>query len=185
MARGVPAAWEPAILFLLANAVRQLVGISVGIGSNRRLKITSNSIGYGIRRLSAKGTTLRPSGYAWHGHARARRVKRVRRSWSEAQAQTDWHDANSCFNCQQLIAGQASAFSQRVFRRSDASTLSLLETEGAGKTGCWSHPRPRVQCRKQGLDRSDFTKRRDLPVGQVTRGFTTRDHRCSRFVEGA
>jgi hypothetical protein len=39
MARGVPAAWEPAILFLLANAVRQLVGISVGIGSNRRLKL--------------------------------------------------------------------------------------------------------------------------------------------------
>jgi hypothetical protein len=27
---------EPAILFLLANTARQLVGISVGIGSNRR-----------------------------------------------------------------------------------------------------------------------------------------------------
>ena len=36
---GVPTAWEPAVLFLLANTVRQLVGISVGIGSNRRLKL--------------------------------------------------------------------------------------------------------------------------------------------------
>jgi hypothetical protein len=29
-------AGEPAILFLPANTARQLVGISVGIGSNRR-----------------------------------------------------------------------------------------------------------------------------------------------------
>jgi hypothetical protein len=36
---GVPAAGEPAILFLPANTARQLVGISVGIGSNRRLKL--------------------------------------------------------------------------------------------------------------------------------------------------
>jgi len=35
-ASGVPAAGEPAILFLPANTARQLVGISVGIGSNRR-----------------------------------------------------------------------------------------------------------------------------------------------------
>lgn len=39
MARGLPAAWEPAVLFLLANTVRQLVGISVGIGSNRWIKL--------------------------------------------------------------------------------------------------------------------------------------------------
>jgi hypothetical protein len=32
---GAPAAVEPAILFLPANTARQLVGISVGIGSNR------------------------------------------------------------------------------------------------------------------------------------------------------
>jgi hypothetical protein len=36
MAPGAPAAVEPAILFLPANTTRQLVGISVGIGSNRR-----------------------------------------------------------------------------------------------------------------------------------------------------
>ena len=30
---------EPAVLFLLANTARQLVGISVGIGSNRRRKL--------------------------------------------------------------------------------------------------------------------------------------------------
>ena len=35
-ARGVPANGEPAILFLPANTARQLVGISVGIGSSRR-----------------------------------------------------------------------------------------------------------------------------------------------------
>jgi hypothetical protein len=35
MARGVPDAGEPAALFLRANAVHHLVGISVGIGSNR------------------------------------------------------------------------------------------------------------------------------------------------------
>ena len=34
--RGVPAAGEPAVLFLPANTVRQLVGISVGIGNNQR-----------------------------------------------------------------------------------------------------------------------------------------------------
>jgi hypothetical protein len=35
-ALGVPAAVEPAILFLPANTARHLVGISVGIGSHRR-----------------------------------------------------------------------------------------------------------------------------------------------------
>jgi hypothetical protein len=35
-ARGVPAAGEPAVLFLPANTVRQLVGIFVGIGNNQR-----------------------------------------------------------------------------------------------------------------------------------------------------
>jgi hypothetical protein len=34
----VPAAEEPAVLLLRANTVRHLVGISVGIGSNRRPK---------------------------------------------------------------------------------------------------------------------------------------------------
>jgi hypothetical protein len=34
--RGVPAAGEPAILFLPAHTVRQLVGISVGIGNDQR-----------------------------------------------------------------------------------------------------------------------------------------------------
>jgi hypothetical protein len=38
-ASGVPAAREPAVLFLPANTARQLVGISVGIGSNRRRKL--------------------------------------------------------------------------------------------------------------------------------------------------
>jgi hypothetical protein len=33
---GVPAAVEPAVLFLPADAARHLVGISVGIGSHRR-----------------------------------------------------------------------------------------------------------------------------------------------------
>jgi len=33
---GVPAAGELAILFLPANTARQLVGISVGMGSNRQ-----------------------------------------------------------------------------------------------------------------------------------------------------
>jgi hypothetical protein len=35
----VPAAGEPAVLFLPANTARQLVGISVGIGRNRRRKL--------------------------------------------------------------------------------------------------------------------------------------------------
>ena len=35
----MPAAGEPAVLFLLANTARQLVGISVGIGSHRRQKL--------------------------------------------------------------------------------------------------------------------------------------------------
>jgi hypothetical protein len=38
-ALGVPAAVEPPILFLPANGARHLVGISVGIGSHRRLKL--------------------------------------------------------------------------------------------------------------------------------------------------
>jgi hypothetical protein len=36
---GVPAAGEPTVLFLPAHTARQLVGISVGIGSNRRRKL--------------------------------------------------------------------------------------------------------------------------------------------------
>jgi hypothetical protein len=36
---GVPNAGKPAILFLPANTARHLVGISVGIGSHRRLKL--------------------------------------------------------------------------------------------------------------------------------------------------
>jgi hypothetical protein len=36
---GVLAAGEPAVLFLPANTVRELVGISVGIGSHRRRKL--------------------------------------------------------------------------------------------------------------------------------------------------
>jgi hypothetical protein len=36
---GVPAAEELAVLFLRANTERHLVGISVGIGSNRRQKL--------------------------------------------------------------------------------------------------------------------------------------------------
>jgi hypothetical protein len=35
----VPAAGEPTVLFLPANAARQPVGISVGIGSNQRRKL--------------------------------------------------------------------------------------------------------------------------------------------------
>jgi hypothetical protein len=35
---------EPAVLFLPANTARQLVGISVGIGSNRRLKLFQNQL---------------------------------------------------------------------------------------------------------------------------------------------
>jgi hypothetical protein len=35
MASSAPASVEPAILFLPANTARQLVGISVGIGSSR------------------------------------------------------------------------------------------------------------------------------------------------------
>jgi hypothetical protein len=39
MAWGGPAAAEPVVEFFLANAVRQLVGISVGIDSNQRRKL--------------------------------------------------------------------------------------------------------------------------------------------------
>jgi hypothetical protein len=35
---GMPAAVEPPVLFLPANGVRHLVGISVGIGSHQRRK---------------------------------------------------------------------------------------------------------------------------------------------------
>jgi hypothetical protein len=35
----VSATVEPAVLFLPANAARNLVGISVGIGNNRRQKV--------------------------------------------------------------------------------------------------------------------------------------------------
>ncbi len=42
--------------------------------------------------MAAAGpTTLRPSGYAWRGHAGAERAKRVRRSWSGAEAKTGCH----------------------------------------------------------------------------------------------
>jgi hypothetical protein len=37
---GAPAGGESAILFLPANTARQLVGISVGIGTNRRRKLS-------------------------------------------------------------------------------------------------------------------------------------------------
>jgi len=36
---GVPAAGEPFVLFLPANIVHQFVGISVGIGHDRRRKL--------------------------------------------------------------------------------------------------------------------------------------------------
>jgi hypothetical protein len=36
---GVPCCKEPAILFFASYTARQLVGISVGIGNNRRLKL--------------------------------------------------------------------------------------------------------------------------------------------------
>jgi hypothetical protein len=52
----VPAAEEPAIFIFRANSARHLVGISAGIGSNRQQKIILTSNGYGIRRLSARGT---------------------------------------------------------------------------------------------------------------------------------
>jgi hypothetical protein len=38
-ALAVPAVEEPVVLFLRANTARQLVGISVGIGSNWRRKL--------------------------------------------------------------------------------------------------------------------------------------------------
>jgi hypothetical protein len=48
MARGVPDAGPPAALFLRANAARQLVGISVGIGSNRRGKLLQVQMVIGV-----------------------------------------------------------------------------------------------------------------------------------------
>jgi hypothetical protein len=53
---GGPAAGGPAALFLRANTEPHLVGISVGIRSDRRSKMVSNSISYDIRRLPARGT---------------------------------------------------------------------------------------------------------------------------------
>ena len=38
--------------------------------------------------------------------------------------------------------------SRDEIRPSSAFDLVPRNTEGAGKTGCWLHPRPRVQCRK-------------------------------------
>jgi hypothetical protein len=34
------------------------------------MKLTSNSIAYGTKRLPARGTTLRPSGFAWRSPAK-------------------------------------------------------------------------------------------------------------------
>jgi hypothetical protein len=65
MARGVPDAGPPAALFLRANAARQLVGISVGIGSNRRGKLLQVQmvIGVGACRPGAPSTLLRSFGW--------------------------------------------------------------------------------------------------------------------------
>jgi hypothetical protein len=47
------------------------------------MKISSNSNGYGIRRLPARAPRFALAGYAWRSHARPARAKHVRRSESE------------------------------------------------------------------------------------------------------
>jgi hypothetical protein len=62
---GVPAAGEPAVLFLPANTARQPVGVSVGIGSNRRRKSLQ------IQLVMASG------GYRPGGRSRAKEFQQL------------------------------------------------------------------------------------------------------------
>ena len=59
-ASGVPCCREPPALFFLANTARQLVGISVGIGSNRRSKLCQIQM---VMVLSVAGQGHHASGY--------------------------------------------------------------------------------------------------------------------------
>jgi hypothetical protein len=60
---------KPAGLFLSANHASSCWYLC-WYRQQYKKKFAFNSIGYGTRRLSARGTTLRPLGFAWHGHAR-------------------------------------------------------------------------------------------------------------------